>query len=63
VRLRKCLPHVIVMAVSIGAIVYGLVTIDDDPWFLGVNIFFASFSFAYLWKFVLLSLWPGLFVK
>ena len=62
-RLRKCLPHILVMSVSLAAIVFGLATIDNDPWFLGVNIFFASFSFAYLWKFVLLSLWPGMFMK
>jgi hypothetical protein len=62
-RLRKCLPHIIVLSVSLTAIVYGLVTIDNDPWFLGVNIFFASFCFAYLWKFVVLSLWPKLLVR
>jgi cellulose synthase (UDP-forming) len=63
VRLRKCLPHIIVMSVSLAAIVFGLVTIDNDPWFLGVNIFFASFCFAFLWKFVVLSLWPRLLVR
>jgi cellulose synthase (UDP-forming) len=63
VRLRKCLPHIVVMAVSLAAIVYGLATVEGDPWFLGVNIFFASWSFAFLWKFVVLSLWPKLLVR
>lgn len=63
VRLRKCLPHIIVMSVSLAAIVFGLLTIEHDFWFLGVNIFFATFCFAFLWKFVLLSLWPRLFMR
>jgi cellulose synthase (UDP-forming) len=62
-RLRKCLPHIVVMSVSLASIVYGLATIHNDPWFLAVNILFASLCFAYLWKFVVLSLWPKLLVK
>jgi cellulose synthase (UDP-forming) len=62
-RLRKCLPHIVVMAVSLSAIVHGLLTIHNDPWFLAVNAFFATFCFAFLWKFVVLSLWPKLLVK
>jgi cellulose synthase (UDP-forming) len=62
-RLAKCLPHIVVMAVSLSAIVYGLTTIRNDPWFLAVNTFFATFCFAFLWKFVVLSLWPKLLVK
>jgi hypothetical protein len=62
-RLRKCLPHIVVMTVSVAAIAYGLATIRHDPWFLAVNIFFASWSLAFLWKFVVLSLWPRLLVK
>jgi cellulose synthase (UDP-forming) len=63
VRLRLCLPHIIVMAISITAIVYGIMTIKDDFWFLSVNILVSSVCLFYLNKFIVLSLWPKAFIK
>ncbi|UCD35643.1 MAG: glycosyltransferase [Nitrospiraceae bacterium] len=57
-RMTKCLPHIVLILLSIAAIVYGLTTIRNDYWFLVVNVFWASWTIAVLWRFVALSLFP-----
>lgn len=63
VRLRKCLPHLMVISITAYAIAHGLTRASEDLWFFGVNTFFASLAILYLWKFVILSLWPKLIIK
>ncbi len=62
-RLWNCLPHLCFVICSLVAIIYGLVTIKDDFWFLMVNIFWASWTIAVLWRFVALSLLPRYFIR
>lgn len=57
-RISKCLPHIILILLSAAAIVYGFVTIKNDFWFLIINVFWASWTIAVLWRFVALSLFP-----
>ena len=63
VRLKPCLPHLIVIGISIIAIVYGIMTIKDDFWFLFINILVSCLCLLYLSKFIVLSLWPKVFIK
>lgn len=63
VRLKPCLPHLIVISISITAMVYGIMTIKDDFWFLFINILVSAFCLLYLSKFIVLSLWPKVFIK
>ncbi|MBI1920428.1 MAG: glycosyltransferase [Geobacter sp.] len=62
-RLLRCLPHIAVFIASATAIVYGLMTIHDDPWFLVINLYFCLWAMLLVWKFIILALWPKFFVK
>jgi len=62
-RISKCSPHFILIILSVAAIIYGIVTIKDDFWFLVINVFWASWTIAVLWRFVVLSLYPRLLAK
>jgi len=62
-RISKCLPHLVFILLSVAAIVYGMVTIRNDHWFLVVNVFWACWTVAVLWRFVELSLYQKSPVK
>ncbi|RJQ23226.1 MAG: glycosyltransferase [Nitrospiraceae bacterium] len=62
-RIPMCLPHIILVLLSVAAIIYGIVTIKNDFWFLAVNVFWASWTIAALWRFVALSLYPKYFIR
>jgi len=62
-RLYRCLPHVIIVIMSLIAIVYGFMTIKNDFWFLVINIVWVSWTIAVLWRFTILCLWPKLLSK
>jgi cellulose synthase (UDP-forming) len=57
-RLRKCWPHLMLVGLSISAMIYGVLTIHNDFWFLLVNLFWASWTIAVLSRFIYLSLFP-----
>ncbi|MBW1788882.1 MAG: glycosyltransferase [Deltaproteobacteria bacterium] len=62
-RLYRCFPHIVFVLLSLGAIVYGASTIENDIWFLGINVFWALWTVAVLSRFIVLSLWPRWFVR
>lgn len=62
-RLLKCMPHVVLVALSTAAIIHGLLTIRGDFWFLAVNVFWCAWTISLLWKFIVLSLWPRLLIR
>lgn len=62
-RLYCCLPHVIFSGLSFAAIVYGVVTIKGDFWFLAVNIFWCTWVIVLLSRFICLSLFPRVLIK
>lgn len=62
-RLLRCIPHIVVLLASIAAIIYGVMTIHDDPWFLVINVYFCIWAVLLVWKFIVLALWPKFFVK
>ena len=62
-RLMRCLPHIILVGFSLIAIVYGLLTIKQDIWFLLVNCFWCCWTISLLWKYIVLSLFPKLLIK
>ena len=45
-RISKCSPHFILIILSVAAIIYGIITIKDDFWFLVINVFWASWTIA-----------------
>ena len=62
-RLSKCMPHIILIALSIASSIYGIMTIKNDFWFLVINIFWAGWTVSVLWRFAALSLFPKWFIK
>ena len=62
-NLIACWPHILISIFSVIAIVYGILTIHDDPWFLIVNIFWACWTIAALNRFIGLSFWPHLYER
>ncbi len=62
-RILKCLPHIVLILLSVAAVVYGIVTIRKDHWFLVINVFWACWTVAILWRFVELSLYPKRLVR
>jgi cellulose synthase (UDP-forming) len=62
-RLFKCLPHIAFVVFAILSVIFGILTIHDDIWFLLVNAFWALWVVALLWRFIALSLFPKLFTK
>ena len=62
-RLYCCLPHVLISGLSVAAIVYGMLTIKEDFWFLAVNVFWSVWVIILLSRFIGLSLCPRVFVK
>jgi len=59
----SCWPHIVISILSIISIVYGIVTIHHDPWFLIINIFWATWTIVTLSRFIGLSLWPRLYIR
>jgi cellulose synthase (UDP-forming) len=62
-RLSKCMPHIILITLSIASGIYGIMTIKNDFWFLFINLFWASWTVSILWRFPALSLFPKRFIK
>lgn len=62
-RFFRCSPHLLIVVASVAAIVWGLVNIRSDPWFLTVNVFWALWVIAVLGRFVVLSLAPRLLFR
>ncbi|MBC8412591.1 glycosyltransferase, partial [bacterium] len=62
-RLFMCLPHLLITILSVVAIAYGFVTIQDNAWFLMINIFWAVWTITVLGRFIILSLYPRLLVR
>ncbi|GFE61249.1 glycosyltransferase [Geobacter sp. AOG2] len=62
-KFLSCWPHILISLLSIMAITYGIVTIQHDPWFLVVNIFWATWTIVTLSRFIGLSLWPRLYMQ
>ncbi|KAB0666859.1 glycosyltransferase [Oryzomonas japonica] len=62
-KILSCWPHMLISVFSLIAIVYGIVTIDNDPWFLIVNIFWATWTIVTLSRFIGLSLWPQMYMR
>ncbi|MDD2899194.1 MAG: glycosyltransferase [Desulfuromonadaceae bacterium] len=62
-NLIACLPHLLISVVSAIAIIYGILTIHNDLWFLIVNIFWALWTIAALNRFIWLSLWPSIYAR
>ena len=62
-RIYRCLPHIILVLLSVVAGVYGLMTIKHDTWFLLVNLFWVSWTVMILWRFIVLSIRPELLAK
>ena len=63
VRLQRCLPHLVVVTASGAAIVYGVLTIKGDAWFLLINIFWCLWNIFLLWRFIVLTLFHRLLLK
>lgn len=63
IRIRKCLPHIIFILLSLVAILYGVFTIKDDIWFLLVNIFWCLWTISALSRFFILSFWPKALIR
>jgi len=62
-KLSVCWPHILITLFSITAIVYGILTIHNDIWFLLVNVFWACWTIATLSRFIGLSFWPHLYER
>ena len=62
-RLYCCLPHLIISCASLTAIMYGIMTIKDDFWFLAVNVFWCAWVVVLLSRFIALSLYPRILIK
>lgn len=62
-RLYCCLPHLVVVIASAAAIVFGIMTIHDDFWFLLINIFWCMWNIFLLWRYIALTLFPRLLLK
>jgi cellulose synthase (UDP-forming) len=62
-KLIACWPHILITLTSVFAIVYGILTIRNDPWFLIVNVFWASWTIAALSRFIGLSFWSQLYTR
>ena len=62
-RLYCCSPHLLFSIVAIAAIIYGVMTIKQDYWFLAVNVFWAGWVVVVLSRFIALSLFPRLSIK
>ncbi len=58
VRLTKCWPHLVLVGLSVAAMIYGILTIKNDFWFLAVNLFWAAWTISVLSRFIILSLFP-----
>ena len=61
--LYRCFPHILFVVFSVWAIVHGLETIKDDPWFLMVNVFWAGWVVLVLQRFIILSLFSKWLIK
>ena len=57
-RIRKCWPHLVLTCLSTIAMIYGVLTIKNDFWFLAVNLFWASWTICVLSRFIFLSFFP-----
>lgn len=57
-RVRRCWPHLILVGTTVAAMIYGMLTIHNDFWFLVVNLFWAAWTIAVLSRFIFLSLVP-----
>lgn len=53
-----CWPHICISVLSLAAIIYGVLTIHNDPWFLAVNLLWSSWTIAALSRFIGLSFFP-----
>lgn len=62
-RLYCCLPHIIISCGAVAAIIYGMLTMKDDFWFLAVNIFWCIWVIVVLSRFIGLSLFSRMFIK
>jgi len=61
--LYRCFPHIVFVVFSAWAIIHGLYTITNDPWFLLVNVFWAGWIIIVLWRFIMLSLFSKWLIK
>jgi|APHig6443717817_1056837.scaffolds.fasta_scaffold08725_2 cellulose synthase (UDP-forming) len=62
-RLGCAFPHLVFSVLALAAIVWGAITIKNDPWFLGINIFWCLWIIAVLSRFIVLSLFPRLLIR
>ena len=57
-RLYHCFAHLVFVTASGAAIIYGVLTIKADLWFLLINIFWCLWNIFLLWRFIFLTLFP-----
>ncbi len=62
-HIKMCFPHLTLILLSVASGIYGILTIKNDFWFLAINLFWASWTIAVLWRYVALSLFPKWFIK
>jgi len=62
-RIYRCLPHIVLILLSVVSAIYGIITIKNDYWFLAVNLFWVLWTIAILWRFVALSLFPKWLIR
>lgn len=62
-NLLACWPHLLISFLSAVAIVYGIMTIHNDPWFLIVNVFWAAWTIATLSRFIGLTFFPNIYER
>jgi cellulose synthase (UDP-forming) len=63
IRIRKCLPHIVFILLSLAAVFYGAFSIKNDFWFLAVNVFWCLWTISALWRFLILSFWPKVLMR
>lgn len=62
-RIKRCWPHIIIVGTTIAAMIYGIITIRDDFWFLMVNLFWAGWTICVLWRFLILALFSRYLIE
>ncbi len=62
-RLRLTWLHLLLVAASLAAMMYGVLTVQKDFWFLAINIFWGMWTILTLSRFIILGWFPGLYYR
>lgn len=60
-RLRMTWPHLLIVITTFAAMIYGALTIQNNFWFLALNIFWGLWTILSLSRFLILGLVPQLY--